>query len=158
MLKMRAALVLLAAAPSAWAAKPVVMVPEPKVKIYVTIADDSNPKHQSSLKWKLDEIRKQLSKDKGWRFQWWLQPVERREDAEVALELTDYERRVLGRGYMDNIFLSGRITRLPTGHPSPIQARSLEKNDAAVEERFLAAVVDAVEPWVEKSRLKQKVR
>ena len=76
----------------------------------------------------------------------------------VAVELTDYERTILGHGYMDNIFLSGRITRLPNGYRSPIQARSLEKNDAAVEERFLAAVVDAVEPWVEKSRLKEKVR
>ena len=119
---------------------------------------DANPKHQSSLKWKLGEIRKQLSSDKGWRFQWWLQPVDRREDAEVALELTEYERKMLGHGYMDNLFLRGTITRLPTGRPSPIEARSLEKNDAEVEERLLNAVIDAIEPWVEKSRLKQKVR
>jgi hypothetical protein len=157
--RMNVALVsLLGITPVAWAAKPIVMVPEPKVRIYVTIADDSNPKHQSSLNWKLGEIRKQLSRDKGWRFQWWLQPVDRREDAEVALELTDYERKTLGHGYMDNIFLMGKITRLPTGHPSPIQARSLEKNDAEVEERLLNAVIDAIDPWVEKSRLKQKVR
>ena len=159
MVRMKVALLsLLSIAPVAWAAKPIVMVPEPKVRIYVTIAADANPKHQSSLKWKLGEIRKQLSSDKGWRFQWWLQPVDRREDAEVALELTEYERKMLGHGYMDNLFLRGTITRLPTGRPSPIEARSLEKNDAEVEERLLNAVIDAIEPWVEKSRLKQKVR
>jgi hypothetical protein len=52
----------------------------PRVRIYVTIAARGEPQ------------------DKGWRFQWWVQRVERREDAEIALELTDYERKMLGHG------------------------------------------------------------
>jgi hypothetical protein len=59
---------------------------------------------------------------------------------------------------MDNLFLRGTITRLPTGRRAPIETRFLEKNDAEVEERLLNAVIDAIEPWVEKSRLEQKVR
>jgi hypothetical protein len=128
------------------AEKPIVKVPDPKFRIYVAIADDAEAKSQKVLKWKLGEIRKELSKDKGWRYQWWLQLVERREDAEVALELTDYERKIPGHGYQDNIFLGANMTSLPSGRSSRVMARSLEKDTAEVEKRLLIAVCDALEP------------
>lgn len=149
----------LAFAAVAGAEKPIVKVPEPKFRIYVAIADDAEAKKQKVLKWKLDEIRKELSKDKGWRYQWWLQLVDRREEAEVALELTDYERKILGQGYQDNIFLGAKMTSLPSGRSSRVMARAIEKDNADVEQRLLIAVCDALEPWAATDgRLKPKSR
>jgi hypothetical protein len=85
--------------------------------------------------------------------------VERRDDAEVTLELTDYERKIPGKGYQDNIFLGARMTSLPSGESSRVMARALEKDNASVEQRLLIAVCDALEPRAAADgRLKPKAR
>jgi len=121
---------------------------DPPVRLHVAISESAT-KNPSTLKWKLDEIRKRLApnKKKEWRYHYWLQLVDRPEDAEVLLELTDYERKILGHGYMDNIYLSATMARAGSTVKTPITARALEKDNATVEEYLLFKVCDAVEPF-----------
>jgi len=150
---------LLASTLATAADKPVVYVPEPKFKVFVGIAEDTTPKQQKALGWRAGDIRKELSKDKGWRYQWWLQPVERREDAEIALELTDYERKILGHNLQDNLYLAARLTWLDSGSHVSVIGRSLEQDNASVQQRLLFELCDRLETGAKAAnRLKVKDR
>ena len=129
--------------------RPKFPIVDPPVRVYFSVSDAGGPQEASTLQGRLKAIRKELDprKKKEWRWDWWLQLVDRPEDAEVQVALEDYERRILGGGYQDNLFLTASMKAGASGYPTRVVGRALERDNASLEQRFLQALCDALQPY-----------
>ena len=69
--------------------RPKFPIVDPPVRVYFSVSDVNGPQEASRLEGRLKALRKELNptKKKEWRWDWWLQLVDRPQDAEVEVAL-----------------------------------------------------------------------